>query len=141
MREALIDTDILSEIMEGKNDGVVRFSRQYYRVFRRYTISAITLLEIQSGLTYDPKAKDLENFAAIQPLLEILPVGADEATTAGQITGLLKASGMTIERFDPIIAATAIEQDMPLITGNTRHHQRVVDLGFPLTLENWRDPA
>jgi len=139
LREVLIDTDIMSEIMEGKDENVVRFSRQYYRVFRRFTISAVTLLELQSGLTYNPKARDLENFAAIRPLLEILPVGSDEATTGGQITGLLKARGLKIERFDPIIAATAVEQELPLVTGNTRHHQRVVDLGFPLILENWRE--
>jgi len=139
LREVLIDTDILSEIMEGKNEAVVRMSRQYYRVFRRYTISAITLLEIQAGLTYNPVAKNLESFSALLPLLEILSVGSDEAITGGQITGLLKAKGMSIDRSDPIIAATAIELSMPLVTGNTRHHQRVVDLGFPLLLENWRE--
>jgi hypothetical protein len=44
LREALIDTDILSEIMEGKNEAIVRLSRQYYRVFRRYTVSASSIL-------------------------------------------------------------------------------------------------
>ena len=130
---------MLSEIMEGKNEAVVAFSRQYYRVFRRYTISAMTLAEIQAGLTYAPRAKDLQYFAAIEPLIEILPIEKDEAMTAGRITGMLKAIGQTIERFDPIIAATAVEQGLPLATGNTRHYQRIVDLGFPLELENWRD--
>ena len=139
MRQALIDTDILSEIMGGKNQAVLRSSHQYYRVFRRYTISAISLLEIQSGLTYSPKVDALKTFEAIGPFLEVLPVDEDIATTAGQITGLLKANGLGIERFDPIIAATAIEHDLTLVTGNIRHHQRIIDIGYPLTLENWRD--
>lgn len=139
MRQVVIDTDILSEIMEGKNAAVLEFSRQYYRVFRRYTISAVTLLEIQTGLVYDPKAKDLQNFAAIEPMLEILPVDKDEAMTAARIAGKLKAIGRSIREFDPIIAATALEQGLPLATGNTRHYQRIIDLGFPLDIENWRE--
>jgi predicted nucleic acid-binding protein len=47
---------------------------------------------------------------------------------------MLKAAGKGIEKFDPIIVATALEQGLLLITGNTRHYQRIVELGFPLKL-------
>jgi predicted nucleic acid-binding protein len=80
----------------------------------------------------------LDSTLSIQPLLEGFPVNADEATTAGQITGLLKANGLTIERFDPIIAATAIEQAMPLTTGNTRQPCVTDKISEPRTFQTHR---
>jgi tRNA(fMet)-specific endonuclease VapC len=39
---------------------------------------------------------------------------------------------------DPIIAAIALEHNLELVTGNAAHFQRIVRLGYPLTLVNWR---
>jgi tRNA(fMet)-specific endonuclease VapC len=39
---------------------------------------------------------------------------------------------------DTDIAAIAIERGLELVTGNTAHFQRVQQLGYPLTLVNWR---
>ena len=61
----------------------------------------------------------------------------------GQIIGLLKSKGLplgALDDLDPFIAATAIEQQMVLATGNIAHYERIVDLGFPLELANWREP-
>jgi tRNA(fMet)-specific endonuclease VapC len=143
MRETLIDTDILSEIMEGKDAALAARAKQYYRVFRQYTISAATYAEIRAGLAYNPKPKDVRSFELIEPLLDVLPIEREEAATAGQIIGLLKSRGLplgALDDLDPFIAATAIEQQMVLATGNFAHYQRIVDLGFPLELENWREP-
>src|SRR5579863_85024 len=101
MRETLIDTDILSEIMEGKNQPLVALARQYYRVFRGYTISSVTYAEILAGLTYDPKPKDLQNFELIEPMLDVLAIDREEAGTAGRIVGMLKANGLPIGNLDP----------------------------------------
>jgi tRNA(fMet)-specific endonuclease VapC len=140
MRDTLLDTDILSEVMEGVDSVVVARAKQYYRVFRRYTVSAATYSEILAGLTYDPKPKDLRSFQLIEPLLDVLPIEREEAALAGRIVGQLKSKGLPIGKLDPFIAATAIEQELLLATGNTSHYQRVVELGFPLELENWREP-
>ncbi len=37
-----------------------------------------------------------------------------------------------------MIAAIAIGHGLELATGNTAHFQRVQQLGYPLTLVNWR---
>jgi tRNA(fMet)-specific endonuclease VapC len=37
-----------------------------------------------------------------------------------------------------MIAAIAIEQGLELVTGNTAYFQRVQQLGYPLTLTDWR---
>lgn len=104
MRDTLLDTDTLSEIMGDKDAVLVARAKQYYRVF------------------------------------DILPIESEEAGTAGRIVGLLKARGLTIGHMDPFIAATAIENGLVLATSNTNHYQRIVDLGFQLEFENWRDP-
>ena len=41
---------------------------------------------------------------------------------------------------DPLIAAIAFCNDATLVTGNTDHFARVQTLGYPLRLENWREP-
>jgi predicted nucleic acid-binding protein len=37
-----------------------------------------------------------------------------------------------------MIAATAIDLGLELITGNAAHFQRIQQLGYPLALVNWR---
>ncbi len=125
MRETLIDTDILSEMMEGKDSAVVDQARQYYRVFRRYTVSAITYSELLAGLTYNPKPKDLKSFGLIEPMLDVLPIEREEAATAGRIVGLLKSKGLPIGNLDPFIAATALEQG--LVLGDRKHRPLPTD--------------
>ena len=60
------------------------------------------------------------------------------AELAGRITGDLVRIGQPIARADPMIAAIAIDQGLELVTGNTTHYQRIQQLGYPLTLVNWR---
>jgi tRNA(fMet)-specific endonuclease VapC len=37
-----------------------------------------------------------------------------------------------------MIAAIALKHGLELATGNTSHYQRIQQLGYPLTLVNWR---
>ena len=60
------------------------------------------------------------------------------ADLAGQIAGDLDRVGRPIGRCDPMVAAVAIIHGLELVTGNTPHYQRIQQLGYPLTLVNWR---
>ncbi len=60
------------------------------------------------------------------------------AELAGKIDGDLLKSGQPIGRADPMIAATAIEYALVLVTGNFEHFARIQALGYPLALDNWR---
>ena len=51
--------------------------------------------------------------------------------------GALLRIGQPIGSNDPFVAVTAIQQERALVTNNIKHYQRIVDLGFPLELENW----
>jgi predicted nucleic acid-binding protein len=37
-----------------------------------------------------------------------------------------------------MIAGTALHATVPLVTGNVAHYERIVGLGYPLIIENWR---
>ena len=38
-----------------------------------------------------------------------------------------------------MIAATALSYGLVLVTGNIAQYQHIVDRGFPLEIENWRE--
>lgn len=111
---------------------------QYLRVFRRFSVSAVTVTEIVEGLTRQGKTGAATEFLQDAEKYEILSIEAEEAVLAGQILGLLAREGQKIGDYDPFIAAAAITHGLPLVTNNVRHYQRIVNLGFPLVLDNWR---
>ena len=139
MRQSVLDTDILSYITDQRYPEVSARAQQYYRVFRYFTISAITVSEVVEGLAGNHDYASIEAFLNRAEGFEILPVDLDEAVIAGKIFAALRESGQKIGQQDPFIAAVSIANDLPLVTNNTGHYQRVIDLGFPLQIENWRE--
>ena len=71
--------------------------------------------------------------------MEVLPF-AEAADLAGRIGAALDRIGQPIGLADTIIAAIALEHGLEMVTGNMAHFQRVQQLGYPLTLSNWRIP-
>lgn len=124
--------------MRSKHPKIVEKSDVYRSHFDRFTLCAATIVELVSGL------QRLRRHARIETLLdaldaeEILPIDLESAIIAGKIHGDLVRTGQTIGHADPMIAAVAIRYDLTLITGNTQHFQRIVDLGYPLRLDDWR---
>ncbi len=139
MRRCILDTDILSEVFRAKNTRVATRAEAYRTTVGPLIMSAVSLMEIVKGL-YKHQRPDLEERIAAQTLdVQILPFTSDTAHIAGRIYADLERNGQTIGRADPMIAATAIEHDLTLITGNTAHFHRIQRLGHPLLIEDWRD--
>jgi len=139
MRQSVLDTDILSYITDERYPEVSQRAQQYYRVFRYFTVSTISIAEIVEGLARNHDHAGIDVFLRRAEGFEILPVDLDEAVIAGKIFAALKEVGQKIGEQDPFIAAVAIANNRPLVTNNTGHFQRIVDLGFPLEMENWRE--
>ena len=96
-------------------------------------MSVITVFELMFGAYYSkheeqeiPKVKQLIKRFPIIPLL-------DAAEEYAIIKTRLRSSGILIDEFDLIIAATALSGKYILVTDNTKHFQRIPDL----LLENW----
>ena len=69
---------------------------------------------------------------------DVLEFDQPAAELAGRIWGDLERTGQTIGLADPMIAAIALTNSLELVTGNTAHYQRIQQLGYPLTVVNWR---
>jgi len=138
MRPVLLDTDILSYILENRHPDVAQTAAQYLRVFRFFSISAITVAEVLEGFESVQNYEGAASFRRFISDFEVVPIEVEEADLAGQILGALVRTGQKIGDLDPFIAATAIQRKCPLVTHNLGHFRRIVDLGFNLELEDWR---
>jgi tRNA(fMet)-specific endonuclease VapC len=138
VNKALLDTDILSELFKGLNPAVGRNASAYRQAFGHLTLSAITVMEIVSGLQRVQRAGRIQKFMTDIGGEEVLPFDKDTGKLAGEIAGDLERTGQTIGTADPMIAAIAIQYGLELVTGNTAHFQRIQQLGYLLTLVNWR---
>jgi tRNA(fMet)-specific endonuclease VapC len=139
MDKALLDTDILSEVLKGRNPQVVAQAEAYLRHHAMLTVSVISVIEIVSGLQRVARSEQLERFLQALDAMEVLPVDTESAVLAGRIDGDLLRTGQPIGRADPIVAAQAITHGLVLVTGNARHYERVTALGYPLRTVDWRE--
>jgi predicted nucleic acid-binding protein len=138
LNKAILDTDALSEITKGVNPTVAAHAGAYRAAFARYTISAVTLMEVIRGYQKKQSSRQLQTFLAAMASEEVIPFDRAAAELAGTIVGELERVGRPIGVTDPMIAAIALTHGLELVTGNTTHFQRIQQIGYPLTLVNWR---
>ncbi len=138
MNKALLDTDILSEIIKGFDPTVARNAAAYYQAFGRFTLSAVTVMEIVQGFEKNQSARKLQSFMALVAAEEVIDFDQADGAMAGRIAGALDRTGRPIGAADSMIAAIALNHGIELVTGNTAHFQRIQQLGYPLSLANWR---
>jgi tRNA(fMet)-specific endonuclease VapC len=138
VNKVLLDTDILSEVGKGINPSVVGNASTYRKTHGFLTLSVISVMEAIQGYQRIGASNRIQAFRNAIASEEILLFDQDAADLAGQIAGDLDRVGRPIGRCDPMIAAIAIIHGLELATGNTAHCQRIQQLGYQLTLVNWR---
>lgn len=138
MNKALLDTDIISEIGKGIDKVVVRNATAYRLAHGNLIFSVISVMEVIQGYQRVGGTGRIQVFRDALSTEEVLPFGQAAADLAGQIAGDLDRTGQPIGRCDPMIAALALTHGLELVTGNTAHYQRLIPLGYPLTIVNWR---
>lgn len=138
MKKSLLDTDIFSEVLKGRDPNVVRSAKQYRAEFSRFTVSTITVVEVTKGFHKLRREDRLKGFLAALEGEELLTLDVASAEVAGRIYADLERTGQPIGRADPMIAGIAIRYGIAIITGNTDHYERIRALGYPLELGNWR---
>lgn len=114
----LFNTNIISELFRRQpNAGVVTFNEQVRQTY----VSAISLEEITFDLFAKPRPRILkrfETFVATQCI--ILSVSAEIAKQSGELRGHLRTRGVTRSQADMLIAATAKQYQLTLVTRNTK---------------------
>ena len=138
MAKALLDTDILSEVLKGKDQTVVSHATLYLLAGHRLPTSTITVMEIVKGFHKIGRQDRIRQFMSGLPSLDLYTLDPQSAELAGRIYADLERSGQPIGLADPMIAAIAIHNGLTLVTGNLSHYQRIQSLGYGLGLENWR---
>ena len=138
MNKALLDTDIYSEVAKGIDPLVVENPLAYRRTHKCLTLSVISVMEVVQGYQRIEASAKIQKFCRALEAEEILFFDAKAAVLAGEITGKLYRIGRPIGRCDPMIAAVAIVHQLELVTGNISDYQRLIPLGYSLTLVNWR---
>jgi tRNA(fMet)-specific endonuclease VapC len=131
VNKELLDTDILSELFKGINPAVGRNASAYRQAFGHLTLSAITAMEIVSGLQRVQSASRIRKFMSNIRGEEVLPFDRATGKLAGEIPGDLERTGQPIGTADPMMAAVALQHGLELVTGNTLHFQRIQQLGYP----------
>jgi predicted nucleic acid-binding protein len=134
MDQALIDTDILSEVLKAKDARVLDHAQQYLADHGRIAFSAITLYEIVRGFRATSAVRQLANFIALTENSDVLPISAAVLDRAASLWAEAYQNGHPRDDADLIIAATALEARRVLVTGNTSHFDWIAQL----RLEDWR---
>ena len=136
--KVLLDTDILSELLRGRSPAVRDRVASYLKQHDALTICSLTVAEIVKGLEKRAAPAQAKRFRDALPSMEVIGFGLGAAMLAGKIFAALDQVGQPIGRIDPLIAATAIHERLALATGNVAHYRRIQELGFDLSIEDWK---
>ena len=121
MDEALLDSDILSEVLKGKNQQVLASARLYLATYQRFAFSAMTMYEIICGMRANQASRQLAGFQAMTSSSDVFTVSIPVLKRAADLWAEARNNGHPRNDADLIIAATAIEAHRVLVTGNTLH--------------------
>jgi len=135
----VLDTDILSEIYKEQNSIVTAKAQRYLEYHDRLTYTSMTASEVLFGLYAKDAKKQINQAKAFLRAQDELVPGSEDYWLVAEINGALKRMGRPIGEGDTMIAAVVGNRGLTLATGNTNHYQFVIDAGFSLTLENWKE--
>lgn len=119
-RKALIDTSTIIDHLR-KSD---KQKSMLFNIADRVDlfVSSITVFELYAGATDERKKKDIEN---IINAVEVIPFSTDIAKEAGSLYISLKKENRMLEIRDIFIAATAATFNLPIVTLNREHFERI----------------
>lgn len=112
----MLDSDIIIWCLRGRKD-VVEIIRELEKEAVP-SCSALSIIEIKLGA----KKKEEEATNAFLDALQVFPVDKNIAILAAKYIKEYKTKGKTLDFVDAVIAATAVINDLSLVTYNTKHY-------------------
>ncbi len=122
----LIDTDWVIHHLNGRLDIIQRLQALQPEGLG---LAVVALAELYEGVYYS--RNPAQSKQKLNDFLEsVTVVGIDEKTAQifGRERGRLRAAGMLIGDMDLLIAATALQHDLTLLTNNRSHFERIEGL-------------
>src|SRR5919199_3176277 len=126
----LIDTDWVVDHLAGDEEANRLLSRLSEEGI---AISIITYIEIYQGVLRSPTPKEAEQkLQAFIDTVSVLSISPAVARRCAPIRETLRKQGKEFRRraFDLLIAATALEHDLTLVTRNREDYEDVPDIRF-----------
>lgn len=136
MDPALLDTDTLSELVKQRDAAVAAQGRTYLRSHGQFSFSAFSRYEIRRGCLEKRALQYLARFEAFCTHSQILSLSDAILDRAAELWVAGRRGGHSHTDADLLIAATALEHDLTLVTGNSRHFAWIPGL----VLDDWRTP-
>ena len=116
----LVDTDVLIDFSRN-NEAAINFLDQ---LGASWSVSIITALELVVGARNKREVTQIDQLVAVY---SAIPLTAEIGNSAyGLLRKFAKSHGLRV--FDSLIAATAIEEDLTLVTRNKKHFQMIGNL-------------
>jgi tRNA(fMet)-specific endonuclease VapC len=114
----------------------VNHARNYVAIHGALMMSIISRFEILRGLKSKNASTKLAVFEKLSETAIILPLQENTIQIASDIYADLRKRGLIIEDADILIAATALEHNLVLVTNNEKHFARIPGL----KLADWTKP-
>lgn len=126
----LLDTNICIALLRGNRDIAKKIIDLGEGACH---LSVITLYELMFGAYYSKREK--QEVPKVKQFVERFPIVplVDAVEEYAIIKTRLRSSGILIDEFDLMIAASALAGSYTLVADNIKHFQRITDL----KLENW----
>ena len=132
MKRSLIDTDILSMLFRDNREVKKNFA-EYLSKYNKINISIVSYYEIISGLKHKDAQRQMDSFIAFASQNNIIPLTTESVTLSAEIYSILRKKGTPVDDIDLLIAGTALENGLIVVTNNTKHFGKIERL----TVENW----
>ena len=129
----LLDTDILIGLLRNNKEAVSKITKLIDKHVILFTTS-INTAELYFGAHLSEKSQ--ENLKAVEKLIKtinIIPFELNHSKIYGEVRADLQKKGEMINELDIFIATIAMEKDLPIITRNTKHFDRIMKL----TIDTW----
>lgn len=125
--KTLLDSDTLSFYFK-KYPKVVAEAQPYLQQHQIFTFSTITRFELLRGMKVRNASAQLKFFDLFCGQNEIIELNDKIIVRAADIYADLYKRGLLILDADILIAATALENNLPIVTNNESHFNRIKGL-------------
>jgi len=132
MNQVILDSDTLSDFLRGNKEIAQKFEA-HIRTYEFIYFTIITYYEILNGLLYKDAKKQLKTFLEFCEMNRMLILTKQSAYKSAKIFSDLRKNGKFIGHTDILIAGITLENDLTLVTNNSRHFKLVDEL----RIENW----
>lgn len=124
----ILDTSFLVDVMSNDEDALAKVDEiESDRIEQHVPAMAVQELFIGVGASDLPK-RERRKIRAILDSRPIVETTEEIARKAGRIDGVLRKEGQRIDAGDATIGATGVVLDEPVVTGNSKHFERIPEL-------------